>query len=129
MNPEEIFRMKRALAQRMALQRLLGGGDPGVGNPYPGTSQPFRMRYPTAMTDSGSYTAAQGIPGSQIGHVQPNPDVLYRLMQMFGQPRDQGQAMSSPDGMAPLNRFPQGASAPIENPQTGYDWRKDLMQL
>ena len=103
MNPEELFRMKQALAQRMALQRLLGGGTPGVGNPYPGSAPSFQMQTPTAMSDSGQYNAADPIPGSQImtappnyggpGQTQLNPQILYKLMQMFGQPGNQGMVM------------------------------------
>ena len=70
MDPQQIFAMKQQLAQRAALQRLLGGqgGDPTMGQTLP----------------------QQGLPQMPgVGQPQIDPNMLMKLYRMFGQGQQQ----------------------------------------
>jgi hypothetical protein len=55
-----------------------------IGNPNPGSSQPYLHQYPTAMNDSGQYLMSDRVPLSNVMEFQPDERTLYNIMQTKG---------------------------------------------
>ena len=68
MTPEQIFEMKRQLAQRMAMQRLMGGGAPGMGQ-----APPQQMMQGMAPPQQ-----------QQMAQPQIDPNILLQLFRQYG---------------------------------------------
>jgi hypothetical protein len=81
-NPGQMTELEKMLAYQF---KPVSGG---IGNPNPGGGTPYRHQYPTAMTDSGQYLAADQVPGSNTMNFEPDNRVLYQIRQLMNQRRN-----------------------------------------